>query len=480
MSTNDLPDTGDRPVCADCIGESYLSIDIERTGTPGECHYCGAEGQTVTIEMIASRVERAMKEHFERTARDPEGYEYYIQRETGDWDRSGEPVADVIAQLLDADEAIAEDVRETLDDWTSDFDGIAAGEEQPFDSEAHYQETTSVDHSTISAEYIRFESTIVDQARFFSPESRRFLSSLFESLADLRAHNGRPVLVDAGPGETISGFFRARVFQDDERLKRALLAPAAELSPPPRRMGRAGRLNAAGVSIFYGADTEDVAIAEVRPPVGSKVAMAQFELLRPVRLLDIDALKSLLVEGSYFDPTHATRLQHAAFLRSFSWRFTQPVMPDHEAYEYIPTQAVADFLANEVEPRLDGILYSSPQSASEARNVALFHRSSRVERPANREAARRDVWLGYHDDEGDVVDYTIMEQVPASTPSPSPQPAALDDGFGFDPHLDPDPRPFTLRIKPDSLRVLHVNTVSVIYESFPVRTSRLHTRQEDF
>lgn len=473
MNTPQDTPPSDRRVCTDCIGEEYLAGLIDRAGAPATCHYCSSESQTITIGELSEHVEQVFDRHYVRTPTDPEGYEYYLQRETGNWERSGEPVAEVIVEMLEADEAIADDVREVLDEKTSDWHGY--DQEQPFSGEAHYTESTSVDHTYISEEYQRFESVLVDQARYFSPDTRDFLGALFGQLTGHRTHDGLPVLVDAGPGQAINSFFRARVFQDDERFKRALAAPDQELGPPPPRMGRAGRLNAAGVSIFYGADTEDVALAEVRPPVGSRVVMAQFELLRPVRLLDIDALKLLLVKGSLFDPGHAGRLQHAAFLRSFSWRFTQPVMPDHEAFEYIPTQAVADYLANEVEPALDGILYASPQSGLAGKNVALFHRSSRVERRVNPVGMTTDVWFGHQTDDDYEVDYTVFEQVaaPPAQTQPRRRAARLNTFFDDDDlPVDPDARTPTLRINIDSVHVLHIDAVQVRGESYPVSRSR--------
>ncbi len=49
-------------------------------------------------------------------------------------------------------------------------------------------------------------------------------------------------------------------------------------------------MNAPGISVFYGALDEATCIAEARAPVGSHVVVAKFHLLRPVRLLDFDAL----------------------------------------------------------------------------------------------------------------------------------------------------------------------------------------------
>ena len=51
-----------------------------------------------------------------------------------------------------------------------------------------------------------------------------------------------------------------------------------------------------------------------------------------------------------------------------------PVVPDDEDLEYLPTQAIADFLATERDPVLDGIAYPSTQIDGSGYKVTLFHR----------------------------------------------------------------------------------------------------------
>ncbi len=85
MSTADELPTSERRVCAECIGEDYLADLITRTGIASACHYCSRNGFTITIEELSKHVERAVEQHFERTSSEPEGYEYYLHRETGNW-----------------------------------------------------------------------------------------------------------------------------------------------------------------------------------------------------------------------------------------------------------------------------------------------------------------------------------------------------------------------------------------------------------
>jgi hypothetical protein len=74
------------------------------------------------------------------------------------------------------------------------------------------------------------------------------------------------------------------------------MRPDRHLGSPPSGAAAAGRMNARGISVFYGANDPRVALAEVRPPVGSRVAVARFEIIRPLRLLDLTALSDATVE----------------------------------------------------------------------------------------------------------------------------------------------------------------------------------------
>lgn len=71
-------------------------------------------------------------------------------------------------------------------------------------------------------------------------------------------------------------------------------------------------------------------------------------------------------------------MERALFLRAFGRKIAQPVMPDDEAFGYLPTQIVADYLAQRSTPPLDGLLYRSTQTGGRGRNVVLFHHASRV------------------------------------------------------------------------------------------------------
>lgn len=271
----------------------------------------------------------------------------------------------------------------------------------------------------------------------------------------------RPVIVEAGPRSELTTVYRARVFQSDERLKAALEAPDLEVGPPPTRAATAGRMNALGISVFYGALDELTAIAEVRPPVASRVLLGRFDIVRPLKLLDLEALRTLYVAGSVFDPDYRPRVEQAVFLERLSRRIARPVMPDDEPFDYLPSQVVADYLAAEADPPLDGMIFPSVQGRG--RNVVLFHKSSRVaaiELPPDTRVSAE-----IRENEKDLeFRYSVLVEVPPEAPKHDQAPPTAK--FPARP-LEDDRGPLydwrepTLRLDASSLKVCRIKSVLV-------------------
>jgi hypothetical protein len=244
-------------------------------------------------------------------------------------------------------------------------------------------------------------------------------------------------------------------------------------------------MNARGISVFYGANDPKTAIAEVRPPVGSQVAVAQFEIVRKLQLLDLTALRDVRIAGSIFDVGLVARLERAQFLRSLSGRITRPVMPDDEPFAYLATQAIADFLATESSVPIDGIIFPSVQVAGDVLNVVLFHKSSRIEAmdiPKGTEITAR---TGQFGEDGWEDDYAVIEEVPPASEQAKKE---KDDKEwpAFDAiampwqETDAERREATLRIVPDSVKVHRVRRVEFQTEEFVVRRHRWEKGDSDF
>ena len=411
----------ERRVCVFCVIEPFLSGEIEKYGTRATCFYCKKEENTFSVDQIADPVGFILTDFYRRT------YNY-----DGASPPEGEPVRKVINDLTGTmDDTLAEDVRSILEqrfaaEWPESDD-------HPFDPEVRYARNNFANTWDFDSGWLEFEESLKRETRYFNKSAEFTLASIFEGIDSYRTMSERPVIVDAGPGSGLTMLYRAREFQSELELRAAIKRPDLEVGPPPPAKAVAGRMNASGITVFYGATDPTVALAEVRPPVGCKVLIGRFEVIRPLKLLDLAALNDLRDDnGSLFDNAYRHRLKRAHFLRGLSFRISKPVMPNDQPTEYVPTQAIADFLATAECPPLplDGIIYPSVQGGypgpferskrfalgrhrKESFNVVLFHKAARVQ--LLDEGADVSVsdssWLsfpvtGYFDD-GPEVQYTV-------------------------------------------------------------------------
>lgn len=295
-----------------------------------------------------------------------------------EWERKGGETLYAIMDAAHISEEIAQDVQAILSYRHFDFEEAIMGMEAEFSDDAHYEEIVPRDEHW-QQEWDSFEKQIKTEARFFSRTAAAHLGELFDRIDEMRTEDGRSLVETIGPATNITHLYRGRVFQSEEPLQKAMKRPDLELSAPPAWAAASGRMNAKGISVFYGATAPEVALAEVRPPVGSWVALLRFEIIRPLRLLDLAALGNVLERGSIFDPDYAYRLGRMMFLRTLSGRMSRPVMPDDQEMEYLPTQAIADYLSTGGQASLDGILFPSVQVGGNGVNAVLFHKASRCE-----------------------------------------------------------------------------------------------------
>ncbi|MBY5644284.1 RES family NAD+ phosphorylase [Rhizobium leguminosarum] len=474
-----LNDDHELKVCHDCIGESYLCGIVEVAGIVATCSYCkNDEEPCITVEELADHIEGAFERHYFKTSEHPDMYESLMQSDKEsnyEFERHGEPVLEVIAEAANVSEEIATDALAILEQRFASFEADQIGEECEFDSESRYEWKSARDHE-YAREWQEIESSLKSQTRFFNQGAEAFLSRLFKELDDRKTRDDNPVVVTAGPDTELKSFFRARVFHKSDELDEAMQRPDLHLGPPPGRFARAGRMNAHGISMFYGASDKGVALAEVRPPVGSRALVGEFELTRPVRLLDVSALHSVYVEGSIFDPDHVNQLGLAKFMKRLSDRITMPVMPDDETTEYLITQMIADYLARRPEPALDGILFSSVQCPGEHRNVVLFHHAARVEAmefPKGTEMSSQQ-FSSY--EEGDQPDYWVWETLPKvelPVEKKDAEPAGLEfPVFGL-PKPDSDDRAVALRALTQSVTAHHIASVQFTTDEYEVHRHRI-------
>lgn len=394
-------------VCRNCVGDSYLRGLIDNQGMQGDCEYCDADELVVELDWLADQVKTTLESHFVHTSPDaPDWPMEWLKEEL--WERSGEQIESVIAEMLGVSvEPVATDVRRNLAERFGDYELVQMGVEESFAEEAHYKRRNP-GHDDFLEAWSELETTIRTESRYFNRRAEEVLDFIFEDVESICSRFGVTAIAMGSSHSPFNSVFRGRVAKDESTLRKILASPETELGPPPKGMSSVGRMNAPGISVFYGANDPKTVLAEVRPPVGSQVVVAKFKFAEELRFLDISGFEKAVCDASDFDPKTLRRLKQIGFLRHLSGLLTRPVLPGEETSEYLITQVVAEYLAQ----RFDGLIFPSVQ-AETGFNVALFGDAAAV-RTQQQLPEGTDIRVDCYRtaEEGPEPDYCISEVLP--------------------------------------------------------------------
>ena len=132
-----------KKLCFHCVGEKYLSDEIQIRGKRGKCSYCSGTARQYGIGEMADRIEQVFDQHYYRTSDQPNSYQQTLlsdKESDYDWERDGEPAVYAIMNAADMPESAASDIQQILEKRFFDFDSAAAGEENEFSSQSYYEE----------------------------------------------------------------------------------------------------------------------------------------------------------------------------------------------------------------------------------------------------------------------------------------------------------------------------------------------------
>lgn len=397
-------------VCFKCVGEKYLQEKIRSGGHIQTCSYCQERNKSTKLDSLAGIIQTALNEHYQCTPDQPDAYEYACMKAFDrEWERSGECLNYVIQEIATVDEPIAKDVEEFL---SEDFDPHCG---EMYDDDPHYELSDPSDWQLRNM-WEEFQKEITSRSRFFSPTAKNILDEIFQDIASLKTSAGESAIRIIQETDKSPHIYRARIANSPTEAEQILKNPTKELGAPPSHLATAGRMNAHGISVFYGAEKIETCINEIRPPVGSNVVVGKFTVLRSLNLLDFEMLTQITTTKSIFDPMCAKEKQQAAFFKCFIDEISRPILPADEQVDYTPTQIVAEYLANEFSPHIDGFVFHSAQSGTRSRNIVLFSESSRVEDYDLPEGSSIDVSLGHYTEDGYEPDVIIWERVAKEAP----------------------------------------------------------------
>ncbi|MGF6440663.1 RES family NAD+ phosphorylase [Paraburkholderia youngii] len=441
----------DKRICACCVAEPFLKAQITGSDASDEdCDYCGQAGPTTSLAELATQIDRVISEYYTLTS---------MARAVVHFDRdpAGESLLSILGEWLSQDdERPSYDLNEVLLERWDDGEGGAYGDDPWFIR----WRGPSWD---LSLAWNRMEKSLQEEARLVNPLVVATLEQVFGALHSDRTGGGESLMLEIGPDTLLQRLYRARVFQTREALQRALEHPERELGPPAPAFAAAGRMNARGVSVFYGAVEAATALREVRPPVGSDVVVAEFKVIRPLRLLNLTALRAARADTalSLFDPATAAVVERSDFLTTLESKLIAPVMPAFTDDGYLITQAVADFLSTHPRLNLDGIYFPSVQSLGGAQdavghNVILFHKAALVLHSRAGEEIATRASLAYERAEDEWLGPNITTLAP-------PAEASLLPALGDEDDIEP-----SLELQRNSVVIHTVRGVEIVTDSMEV------------
>jgi hypothetical protein len=387
----------DDAVCVDCIEDEALRELVEAEGHDQICVECGERNTAVSIKDLAALIDPYIREHYE-----PGPYErrYGAGDDDSYWEeQQGEDlssvVQDIVGQYFEFNDALVDALIE------NDPADIRDGDEPFFASDISYVQTrVYVGH--LYEEWRAISSELRTERRFFSDRARKFFDWLFAGIEDLWFYEQKEdqdsTLLSEGTKlgviqELPAGavLYRARRADTREDYTRLVLKPALELAPPPSRYARAGRMNAEGVTIFYGALDAETCLAEMRSSIDGYTVLGRFETLKALRILDFSRLDKAYWDGkrlSYFQNDFDEQVTRRKFRRRLHKLISEPVIPGHED-EYLMTQVLAEYLAYVRSANFDGLFFASTQY-EDGTNVVLFpkHTDAALENEGNGTLAR--------------------------------------------------------------------------------------------
>jgi hypothetical protein len=367
-------------LCFRCNRNQHVHRRLRDETAVGTCLSCGTDGVSVLpTDSIVDILLEAFDRHLEHGDFEEDGDGFAHEQ--------GEPAEQVVESELGVTYECASNLLERMND------SVAAlrGADEPIESYSRVVDKRPPSRHWLGR-WSRFEQRLRHEARFFDPDAAAFLADAFGTL-DL-AQTALPGMSHGAvrvisPDEDENVLFRARRAPSLNEARKFLKAPDVELGPPPGESASAGRMNPAGVPVFYGAFSLQVALAEIRPSVGGLVVVGEFVPTRDLRLLDLNNITSTVGTPSIFSEAYDQERDMIAFLRELERRVSEPLQPQDTVLGYLATQAVAEYLSSAY--KLDGMIYSSSQIGSwnsrqqKARkdphagcNVVLFRTASSV------------------------------------------------------------------------------------------------------
>lgn len=348
-------------ICSNCAGHDSLEKLVIGRHEEGQCEYCGEKnlvvGNNVLFDYILARVDENVA-----TIDDLSHFEIGMLYECGSDEISVAPIDIVLAEWFDLGEKRY-------------FDDLMASVPQHYfkndrgQDEHFYDDDGNLEHNVIEERWNRFVIDVKHSHRFFNPNAREFLQSLFSFLLSAEGHL-KPECIRVVPrGEEL---FRARTASSREDAGKMQDEPWSQFGPAPKEKVGNQRMTPSGIPALYCAFERETCLSEIRSITGDHVVSIALTPTNQLKLLDLTKLEDLnLPESTLLDAGYRELMHLHGFVRSLVKRMSRPKGRSDELI-YLSTQVVFEYLRLTFAPQVHGLVFPSVQTGEKGTNVVFF------------------------------------------------------------------------------------------------------------
>lgn len=341
-------------VCANHFQDSFINKKIKEVGSKRICSYCNKNRIVVELSELLKLIVIGIEYLFE----DPNDSRYYNKDGIHGFDGNTFDFYDLwyedYLDLRIENNKLIEDIYSYLSN----------------DTLYCYKDEYTSESDYLDSIWTEFKETVKHNARFVFHFKGLFKGSDYSDPIDILNKVQNSILkfnlISELPANTI--LYRARQHSKPKEISKAY-----EMASTPVFLSKAnGRMNPAGISMFYCSKSKGLTLKEVVDFNDTKkpyYTTAIFRNNETLRLVDLSFLPPL---GSVFDETTNRERETLTFLKDFITDISKPIDYNDSIIEYIPTQIVTEYIRFNPKLNVDGIIYPSSKDNSQY-NIVLFY-----------------------------------------------------------------------------------------------------------
>lgn len=348
-------------ICVGCVTPEPLKTFVSAKDTKGICRYCGGDNLAVDAKTLFDHILQRVDENV-AVEDDLSHFELGMLYDCGSDDISVADIEIVLAEWMDlGEEKYFDDLLKFV---PKEYFKNESGHDMHF-----YGDDGTLEQNIFEARWNQFVAEIRHSHRFFNPNARGFLESLFSFLSAPDGMLKQECVRIVPKGEELYRARAAHSFDDARKMKND---PVSQFGLAPKDMVGSQRMTPNGIPALYCAFERETCLSEIRSITGDNVVSIALTPTTQLRLLDLTKLEHVKGPATdLLDVGHRESVHLHAFVRYLVKKMSRPKGRGDELI-YLSSQVVFEFLRLKFASQVHGLVFPSVQTGEKGTNLVLF------------------------------------------------------------------------------------------------------------